>query len=303
MSEKTVVVGIDGSDGAVNAALWAGAVALKFESSLHIVHAMPIIGHNLTDAAAAIRAAAMSYQRDCALIFLREAADAVRSHYPNLVVTTESTDMQADEALIGLAGGSRMIVLGNSEVSPAGALLLGSTTLAVAAHADCPVVAWRGTHTAPTDQPVIVGVDRTQRAAVALNAAFEFADRFKAKLAAVRSWSIPGPVAAVSNPLMVDWDARQAAEWTQLTDIVDRCNQNHPDVDATCFVEPAKPTAALLHQIDVAGAQLVVVCSRGRNALASAVLGSTALGLLHHSTVPVMVCSEAGGAHPPTAAV
>jgi len=59
-------------------------------------------------------------------------------------------------------------------------------------------------------------------------------------------------------------------------------------------VETTKPTAALLNQIDVDSAQLVVVGNRGRNALASAVLGSTALNLLHHSTVPVMVCRADG---------
>lgn len=293
MSENSIVVGVDGSDGAVNAARWAAAVALKMASSLHIVHAMPSIGHNLTDTVAAIRASVMSYQQDCASIVLREAKDAVCSRYPDLEVTTESTHVPADEALIALGRNARMIVVGGSHVSAAEAVFVGSTTLAVATHAACPVVAWRGTSTAPTDQPIVVGVDRTQPAAVALEAAFELADRFKAKLAVVRSWSIPGPLAALGNPLLIDWDALEAAEWAQLTDTVDRCNQNHQEVDALCFIEQAKPTAALLHQVDIAGAQMVVVGNRGRSALASAVLGSTALNLLHHSTVPVMVCRQA----------
>ncbi len=92
MSEKTgaVVVGVDGSDGAINAARWAAAVAARFETSLHIVHAMPSIGHNLTDTAAAIRAAVMSYQRDyaddhsCAVPLMRCAAQQ-----PNIDVTTD----------------------------------------------------------------------------------------------------------------------------------------------------------------------------------------------------------------------
>jgi nucleotide-binding universal stress UspA family protein len=37
-------------------------------------------------------------------------------------------------------------------------------------------------------------------------------------------------------------------------------------------------------------AQLVVVGTRGRNALSSAILGSTGLIMLHHSRVPVMIC-------------
>ena len=91
-------------------------------------------------------------------------------------------------------------------------------------------------------------------------------------------------------PFLIDWDALEAIEWAQLTEVVDHYNQGHPTVDASCFIQPTGPAAALLEQINLDGAQLVVVGSRGRNALASAVLGSTALNLLHHSTVPVMVC-------------
>ncbi len=292
MSEKSgpIVVGVDGSDGAVNAARWAAAVASRFEATLHIVHATPTIGHNLTDTAAAIRAAIMSYQRDWAEIIVREALDAVRSQQHDLDVTTESTDIPAYEALLQLGRGARMIVVGSSQVTAAGALFVGSTTLALATHAACPVVAWRGERSEPTDQLVVVGLDNTHSSAVALEAAFDFADRFNAKLAAVRSAPVSRPVAAVRNSLLIDWDALEAAEWAQLTDIVDRYSKRHPDVDSTCFLEPTKPVAALLHQVDVDDAQLVVVGSRGRNALASAVLGSTALKLLYHSTVPVMVC-------------
>lgn len=294
LNTGAVVVGVDGSDGAVDAVRWAAAVAARYEAPLHIVHAMPSIGRNLTDAAAAIRAAAMAYQSESAEEIVRGAVDAVRAHHPDLAVTTESTNAPADEALIQHGSAARMIVVGSSQVTPAGALLIGSTTLAVATHASCPVVAWRGPNTEPTDQPVVVGVDTTDSAAQALGAAFEFADCFGTKLSAVRSWSIPGPVAALSNPLLIDFDALEGAEWAQLIDLVDRHNKPHPKVEASCFIEQAGPAAALLHHIDTDGAQLVAVGSRGRNALASAVLGSTALNLLNHATVPVMVCRAAG---------
>jgi len=296
MPEKTgaVVVGVDGSDGAISAARWGAAVAKRFETSLHIVHAMPSFGHNLTDTVAAVRAAAMSYLRDYANIILRSAADAVREQQPGLFVTTESTDTPVDEALIQLSRSACMIVVGNSEVTPAGALLVGSTTLAIATHAACPVVAWRGSHTVPTDQPIVVGTDGADSSIAALDAAFGFADRFKTKLSAVKSWSMRRPAAAVTIPFLVDWDALEAAEWAQLTDLVDRHNQRHPDVYASCFIETTGPTAALLHQVDVDDAQLVVVGNRGRGPLSSVVLGSTALSLLHHSKVPVMVCRSIG---------
>lgn len=292
MTESTgaIVVGVDGSSGAVNAARWAAAVAATFETSLHIVHAMPSMGHNMTDTVAALRASVMSYQRDCAEIIVRDAVEAVRSQYPDLNVTTVSTDIPVDEVLIQVGETAAMIVIGSSAVTPAGALFLGSTTLAVATHAACPVVAWRGPNVVPTDGPVVVGVDGGQSSSAALENAFEFAERFDLKLAAVRSWSMRRPAAAVTIPLLIDWDAIESAEWSELTNVVDSCNRRHPKVDAKCFVETAGPAAALLNQINLDGAQLVVVGTRGRNALTSAVLGSTALNLLHHSPVPVMVC-------------
>ncbi len=292
MTEATgaIVVGVDGSEGATHAACWAAAVAAKFETSLHIVHAAPSVGHNLTDTVAALRAAVMSYQRDYAEIIVADVRQAVRSRYPDLEVTMVSTDVPVGEVLLQAGEAARMIVMGSSAVTPAGALFLGSTTLSVATHADCPVVAWRGPNVMPTDGPVVVGLDETDSSSAALQSAFEFAERFDVKLAAVRSWSMRRPAAAVTIPLMIDWDALEAAEWAQLTNVVDHVNRSHPKVDAKCFVETKGAAAALLDQIDVDGAQLVVVGTRGRNALASAVLGSTALNLLHHSPVPVMVC-------------
>ncbi len=80
----------------------------------------------------------------------------------------------------------------------------------------------------------------------------------------------------------------EAVELAALTDAVDKHQKDHPSVDAKCFVEPLSPAKALLrHTSDAA---LVVVGTRGRNALAGVLLGSTSLNMLHHSPVPVMVC-------------
>ncbi|WP_326549108.1 universal stress protein [Mycolicibacterium sp. ND9-15] len=290
MRSGAIVVGVDGSDGALSAARWAAAVAARFETSLHIVHALPTIGHNVTDTVAAMRAAVMSYQRDSAETILSGAEQAVRSQHPELEVTTLSTDSPVADVLVQLSKTARMVVVGNQEVSAAGALLLGSTTLAVTTRATCPVVAWRGPNVVPTDQPVVVGVDGTPSSIAALETAFEFAERFNSKLQAVRSWSVPLPAVAARMPFLVDWDALETAEWAQVTDDVDRYNQRFPRVSASCYVERSKPAVALMDRSKADGAQLLVVGSYGKNVLASAILGSTALNLLQHATIPVMVC-------------
>src|SRR5690242_15197245 len=177
-SNRPVVVGIDGSDSAIDAARWAGGVADKFDAPLHIVYALPTIGRNLTQTAAAMIAAMVSYQQDCADLYLKAAADAVRSDRAGLAVTTASVNEPADAALVAASRTARLVVLGGRPVKPAVALLLGSVSLAVATRAACPVVAFRGDSVAPGDGPVVVGVDDSPAAATALATAFAFADSF-----------------------------------------------------------------------------------------------------------------------------
>ncbi|WP_396899490.1 universal stress protein [Mycolicibacterium sp.] len=288
---KPVVVGIDGSDSAIDAARWAGAVADRFGASLHIVYALPVLGRNLTQTAAAMTAAMMSYQQDCAELYLKAAADAVRSDRSDLTVTTASVNEPADEALIEASREARLVVLGGKSVTPAAALLLGSISLSVATRAACPVVAFRGDRFEPGDGPIVVGVDDSPAAAAALAAAFEFAERFGAGLAAVRSLSFTAPPeAGVTIPFLIDWEGLEAAELVALTEAVDRANTKHPSVEAKCFVEPVSPGKALLRHAE--DAQLVVVGTRGRNALAGTLLGSTSLNMLHHSPVPVLICRD-----------
>jgi len=69
-----------------------------------------------------------------------------------------------------------------------------------------------------------------------------------------------------------------------LTEVVDCYNEAYPNGDAKCFLELTKPTDALMQH--ATEAQLVVVGTRGRNALSKAILGSTGLNLLHHSRFP-----------------
>jgi nucleotide-binding universal stress UspA family protein len=288
-SNAPVVVGIDGSDSAVNAARWAGAVAEKLGAPLHILHALPTLGRNLTDSAGALLAAMMTYQQDCAEIFLKAAVDSVAAERPGLTVTTASLNQPADGALIEVSGRARLVVLGGKAVTPAAALLVGSTSLSVATHAACPVVAYRGDRPEPGDGPIVVGVDGSPAAEHALAAALELADRLGAPLRAVRSMSLHVPAeTGVTIPFVIDWEALEAAELTALTETVDKAARRYPDVDAKCFVEVASPAKALMQH--GADAQLVVVGTRGRNALAGVLLGSTSLNMLHHSRVPVMIC-------------
>ena len=289
-----VIVGVDGTDTAIGAARWAGAIADLYGAPLCIVHARPYLGHNPSDAVAGMRAAAMAEQEESAQAILQSAQNAVRADYTHLPITTLRLTESVDAALVDLSRHARLIVLGCDDVSLGAAILVGSTTLAVAARSTCPVVAWRGDVMVPTGQPIVVGVDGDDDSRVAITAAFELADRVGAAIVAVHAWSRLRPAGDVTLPFMIDWDAVESDERQDLSDKLAPWKRLYPDVEVRCVLEPGKPSRALLQQVK--DAQLVAVGSRGHGLLASAVLGSTGVNLLHHAAVPVMICRSAGRA-------
>jgi nucleotide-binding universal stress UspA family protein len=286
-----VVVGVDGSFVAIRAARWAASIAESFAAPLLIVHAKPILGHNLSDAIADLRAAEMVVQRESAEAILASAEHAVRGHFRDLAIATTQVDGPADKVLVDLSRSARLIVLGSDEVSLGTAILVGSTTTSMAAHSTCPVVAWRGDGTAVTRQPIVVGVDHDNDGQVAVTAAFELAHRLGLGVIAVHTWSKRRPAGDVTLPFMIDWNRLENDERQHLSDRLAQWISVYPDVEVTQVVDPDKPSRALLRCAK--DAQLIVVGSRGRGLLAGVLLGSTGLNLLHHCAIPVMICHSA----------
>jgi nucleotide-binding universal stress UspA family protein len=273
------VVGVDGSFAAVRAVRWAAAVAVMLEAPLHIVHARPSLGHNLSEAVADIRATEMEVERESATAILQSARHAAESDVGDVHVTTTEMDSPADEALTELSRTAPLIVLGCDEVSLGTAILIGSTTT---------VVAWRGDATTPTRQPIALGIDHHHDSRVAVTAAFEFVDRFDVGIIAVHAWSTRRPAGVVTLPSMIDWNKVESDARRHLSDRLAPWIDLYPDVEVTAVVDLDKPRRALLRHSQYA--QMIVVGSRGRGLLAGALLGSTGLNLLHHAAIPVMIC-------------
>jgi nucleotide-binding universal stress UspA family protein len=282
-----IVVGIDGSDESMSAARWAAAVAARFDAPLELVNGLPGANHLLTEAATAIRAAALAEYREHGAAILKSAEEEARATVPGLEVFTLRCDEPADALLASRSHTAQLVVLGSEAITPATAVLVGSTTLAVSARSTCPVVVWRGDQSVPNHQPVVLGVDgRTD--AVAFRTAFEFAHRFDVELRAVHAGSSFRPPAWMTIPFLVDWDGLETLEWANLLMALEPWTDRYPDVRVTNFVEPDGPATALLRH--ASDAQLVVVGSRNRPLLAGTILGSTGLNLLHHCPTPVVVC-------------
>ncbi|EKF23528.1 universal stress family protein [Mycolicibacterium hassiacum DSM 44199] len=280
-----IVVGVDGTPASTSAARWAAAVADRFGAPLELINAGHSTRSALGEAAAAIRSAVLAAQQEAATGVLESVEHQIRADFPGLDVVTVRSDEPIDTLLIARSRDARLIVLGSDDLSAAAALVVGSTTLAVTGHSSCPVVAWRGAVREATSQPIVLGVDGERTGAAAFAAAFEFADRFGVELRAVHAWPAPHP--DFLTPFQADWDGLEALQWSVLLNAVEPWTKRYPAVKVTNYLERGNPAEALLkHASD---AQLVVVANRGRGAVASALLGSTSLNLLHHCRVPVLL--------------
>ena len=289
--QRSVVVGVDGTDEAIMAARWAAGLAVWHGEPLHLVHAMTGVDEALLVVTNADHADDVGeYPRALGQAVLDRASEAVHADFPTVRISRTLSHDSPRDALVECSRHARLVVTACADVSPQGALLVGSTTLAVATHAACPVVAWRGQAVAPNDRPVVVGVDvddeRSSRGALAT--AFELADCLGVGVVAVHAVSARRTLGEVDIPILVDWDAIKDEARQRLLDIVGLTSDRWPNVTVSCVVEMGRANRVILGQ--AAAAQLVVVGSRGRGGLASMLLGSTSLGVLHHATVPVVVC-------------
>jgi nucleotide-binding universal stress UspA family protein len=137
---------------------------------------------------------------------------------------------------------------------------------------------------------ILVGVDRSQHAQVALTQAVDIARTQKASLTVLVAYStlMPwGPVAPLPQTAV---DEFVAGVRTEAQAIADEAKQAIPaEVKAEVLVIDAAPAEALLDQAAAGGHDLIVVGSRGRGDAGSFLLGSVSHAVLHHSRVPVLI--------------
>ncbi len=153
---------------------------------------------------------------------------------------------------------------------------------------------------------VVVGIDGSASSRAALAQAFLAAARRRADLEVVASypldlyWLAGRPVDVPNvGAARDDTETRARALVEEVhEELGDSAVPGVGNLAAELFVSAGPAAQALLDR--AAGADLLVVGSRGRGAVRSALLGSVALHCVAHSTCPVLVVhSGAGGSNPP----
>ncbi|MCA2218976.1 universal stress protein [Jidongwangia harbinensis] len=288
MNTRRIIVGYDQSADARAAARWALDEATRTGASVEFFYAYEWPQWAPAVATTSAPAVWPDGETDRAVKgMLREAVTAAKHSHPD--VRTEMSIVSASAALtlIERSIDAGLVVVGSRGHS-AVAGLLGSVSVAVSAHAHCPVLVVRG-DPAP-NQPVVVGVDDSPSAHLALRFAVEQAAARGVPLRVIRAWA---PVTGIWAESPIVARSVTADERRPLDEAVATWRDKFPTLEITAEAVVDHPANALA----LAGttAQLLVVGTRGRGAVRGMLLGSVSQHLLHHAACTVAVVREIPG--------
>ncbi|RIV35588.1 universal stress protein [Micromonospora radicis] len=259
-SDAPVLVGV-GPDDAPPVARLAARVAAAHGRGLHLLHSFNW---------AAMDAPAVSGSRDTAERLIAEAAEAARRAEPDVPITTEIAEGSAVSNLVRKSEAAFLVAVGDGGMAHCNRCIpADSPAVQVAARAECPVLIAR--REPPPPGPVLVGVDGSASAELALAWAAACAIEHQARLLAV--W-------------VVDSDAAIEETTRRLHRLVERYLTDRPSTTGECHVVRGDPGSVLIDQSR--SAQLTVVAARGDEPWRG-MLGAVSQSVLYHSPSPVIV--------------
>ncbi len=280
--EDAVVVGIAELEIDRRVALWAAREALARRVPLWICH---VWEWSSTDRAVLpLPDDPPAGPRPAGERIVAETAAAVRAEMPGLEVHGALGYGHPARMLLDVSDEAGLIVVGARDGGGFPALLIGSVSAQVAAHAQCPVAVVRPTSAAATD--VVVGIDGSVQSDRAIEIGLAEARRTGGTLIAVHSYRFPPLAAAYAPNPGIDVDAhRIAAE--QVLDRALGDLDTRTDVKIERRLVHGPPARVLLEA--AAGAAVLVVGARGLGGFSGLVLGSVSQQVVRHAPGPVIV--------------
>lgn len=278
MSEP-IVVGIDGSEESDRAVLWAAAEAVLRERPLHIVHALESWPYRAPLFMPAETTERMTRTGHRLLTATRE---RVQERWRHLEVTTALVSEEPSQALHAQSGQAFELVVGSRGRGGFASMLLGSTSLRVAARPTVPVVIVRG-DTGDRGE-IVVGIDLLRDVDTLLDYAFESAALRDARLRVVHAWQTFGTL--IEAGYAIDGEQIELDLRGQVIETYKPLRAKYPRVDVVDEIIMEHPVTALSHASR--NARLLVVGAHQRR-WAAPQLGSIAHGVIHHARCPVAV--------------
>ncbi len=291
-ARTSLVVGFDGSQTSVDALHWALDAARLRGCDLQVVYAVaptneigPQFGGYATPDLGIIERAAVE-------VLAGATAEAHR-YAPDIRIHTRVIDAAPVAALLTDSATHEMVVVGSHGRAGFAELLVGATGVELSSHSRCPVVVVRPRTGAPGPQAgrIVVGVDGSDLSIDAVGFAFEEASLRGIGVTAIHAWDKPPydlpPGTAGALPGYVIADEFTGAEMHLLAESIAAWTSKYPGVDLRSTVVHTDPVSALVSAS--AGAELLVVGSRGHGGFTSLLLGSVSHAALHHAHCPVVV--------------
>ncbi|XUL91711.1 universal stress protein [Streptomyces galilaeus] len=284
-----IVVGVDGSEPSLRAVDWAADEAAVRGLPLRLVYASLWERYEGTSLADDLHKPSEQVRAED---IVDSAARRARRRQPDLDVRVDVLPEEPEYALVRESRSASALVTGTRGRSGLAEALLGSVSLTVAGHAQCPMIVVRGNHDnqarTATHGRVVVGVGAKPAGSAALRFAFEEARRRGVPVDVVRAWRCPAHE-TTDHPLMSGEPARLHEQ--QAVEALETALQDAPaDVESHRRVVEG-PTRAVL--VDASrDADLLIVGAKRRPGHYGLQLGRVAHGVLHHSACPVVIVPE-----------
>jgi nucleotide-binding universal stress UspA family protein len=298
---ETVLVGVDGSAPSLHALDWAAAYARRVGWPLHVVCTYSLPSFTAASLDGGYAALDDSAIQEGARAVLEEAR--ARAEASGVRTTATVTTGDAAGVLVEMSREHALVVAGTRGRGGFTERLLGTVSSALPAHAHCPtvVVPFRsesgGTDAGgelPPIRPlrrIVVGVDGSPSAEIALRHAIRQAQAWDAELVAVAGVPVGAGAGLLAwLPASIDHEQVLADVTEGLNVIIDRHEAENPGLTIKRIVLDGTG-AELLTEFSTAS-DLIVVGSRGRGGFRGLLLGSTSQAVLHHSACPVMVVTK-----------
>lgn len=287
-----VIVGVDGSEGSIQALRWAAHEAARRQWTLHVMTCaqLPVsIEAGMVGAGAFAGSTMDTIVQEQEQVNQR-AVDLARTFGLGLEVTGETVLGAPGYAIVSASHEEDLVVVGASSHPGRLADVLGSVSTVVAHRAKGPVVVVHGSER--RDEAIgriVVGIDGSNGSDAALLWAAEEAMRCSAELVLVHGWVYPyvGSRTGVAEPRdEMRLDAMRTLESSAL-----KAHEVAPSLQCHSIITEESPAKALIDA--AAQADLVVVGSRGHGGFTALLLGSVSRTVLQHSPRPVVVVRPA----------
>ena len=273
----TVVVGIDGSRSAIDAALWAVDEAVSRDIPLRLVYAIDpnTAGTDPHDGARELARAEVA---------VRYALTAVESTDKPVKIEVEILQDRPTRALLEASRWAALVCVGSIGLKHSAQGRIGSTAAALASSARCPVAVVRGHDPLRAEQQwVVAEVDESAASEGVLRLALEEAQLRGAPLRVLTTWQSrftdihDGNAVADGNRLARAQLDRRLAQW----------KKRYPDLDVRAVAVHCSTLNFLTKNAD--SIQLLVVGHERAHGI-TALVGPPGYAALHNCDCSVLIC-------------